>query len=491
MPELLAIDRETHRIRGVLADVGTGSVRIRNTFSVELPENLHDSPGELGSWLRDELRKVGINARQAIVSLPREDVVVRHLDLPPATDDELPELVRFQAAAKSTVSLNQLALDYIPLPTREGATGREVLIATVDQERIRRLKSLGEAAGVDVISVGVSSIATAALVGVLEDDIAHQAGDVSIIIARHGDRVEISLAGQSHLYSTHSTQITTGPSEQSLNAILAEISRSMVALQKRLPVSRVMRCWLVGSDDEDDELGDAVRQRFNCDVRKLDPFRSRSVEMNCTPPAGSHGAYGGPVGLLLAHAAERSEAVDFLNPRRAAEKVDYSRRRRIGALAAAVLLVVSVYAYRAWVMSDLEARTTAATEALNEQDKRNTDMEPKVAVAAVVDEWAAKRVDWLSEADRLAATMNGTERLYLTRLQFGEGLRGERGSITGLGHARERFDVEALNAELVSRPNTEVNATGISDNGRDSEYPERFELDLRLKQPQDAADPTK
>ncbi len=67
----------------------------------------------------------------------------------------------------------------------------------------------------------------------------------------------------------------------------------------------------------------------------------------------------------------------------------------------------------------------------------------------------------------------------------GEGLRGERGAITGNGQARERFDVESLNAQLVSRENTAVNATTIADNGRDTEYPESFELDVRLKVPKD------
>jgi Tfp pilus assembly PilM family ATPase len=487
MPELLAIDREKHRICGVLADVGSDSVRIRNTFSFDLPENLQDSPSELGAWLREELRKAGISARQAIVSLPREDVVVRYLDLPPATDDELPTLVRFQAAAKSTVSLDQLALDYVPLPAREGATGREVLVATVDQDRIRRLKTLGESAGVEVVSVGVSSISTAALVAVLEDEITHEPEDVSIIIARHGDRVEISLAGQRHLYSTQATQITPGQSEQSHNAILAEISRSMVALQKRLPVTRVMRCWLIGSNDEDDGLTDAVQRRFNCEVRKLDPFRTESITMRCRPPADSHGAYSGPVGLLLAQASERAEVVDFLNPRRPHEKVDYSKQKRLAVLVAGVLVVASVFGYRAWLVGDLELRTKAATESWNEQKERNAEIAPKVAVAEVVDEWDAKRVDWLSEANELAATMDGTERMYLTRLQFGEGLRGERGAITGNGQARERFDVESLNAQLVSRENTEVNATTIADNGRDTEYPESFELDVRLKVPKDDA----
>ena len=489
MPELLALDREPHRICGVLADVGSGSVRVRNTFAFDIPEQLQDSP-ELGSWLRDELKNARISAKQAIVCVPREDVVVRHLDLPPVPDDELPQIVRFQAAAKSTVSLDQLALDYLPLPAREGLPGREVLVSTVDQKRIRRLKSLGSDAGVEVQAVGVSSVSAAALVSAAEQQIAHQPGDVSIIICRHGDRVEISLAGERHLYSTHSTQVTPGDSQQSTNAILAEISRSIVALQKRLSDMRVMRCWLIGSKGEDESVGDAVRQRFNCDVRELDPFSGRGIELACEAPTKARGAFAGPVGLLLARETAGAEVIDFLSPRRPAEKVDYTKQKRIGVVAVAALLFVGVFAYRSVVLSGLEEELTSKEQTLEEKKANNKQLAPKVADAGDVDEWYAKRVDWLHEADDLAETIDGTERLYLTSLNFGEGLRGERGAITGGGQARQRFDVEALNAELVSRENTEINAKPINSNGRDSEYPENFQLDVRLKEQQDTQ-PTK
>lgn len=484
MPEILALDREPHRICGVLADVGTGSVRVRNTFAFDIPELLQDSP-DLGTWLRDELRNARISAKQAVVCVPREDVVVRHLDLPPVPDDELPQIVRFQAAAKSTVSLDQLALDYLPLPAREGLPGREVLVSTVDQQRLRRLKSLGQDAGVEVQAVGVSSVCAAALVSAAEQQIAHQPGDVSIIICRHGDRVEISLAGERHLYSTHSTQVTPGESTQSTNAILAEISRSIVALQKRLSNMRVMRCWLIGSKGEDESVGDAVRQRFNCDVRELDPFSGSGIDLACEAPTEARGAFAGPVGLLLARETAGADIVDFLSPRRPPEKVDYSKQKKIGALALVALVLVGVFGFRHWQLGVLQDELDARNGTLAQKKQNNKQLEPKVADAGEVEEWYAKRVDWLHEANDLAETIDGTERLYLTSLNFGEGLRGERGAITGGGQARQRFDVEALNAELVSRENTEINAKPIASNGRDSTYPENFQLDVRLKEPQD------
>ena len=44
-------------------------------------------------------------------------------------DDELPDIVRMQAATKSPTPLDRLRLDFVPLPNR--GEGREVLLATI------------------------------------------------------------------------------------------------------------------------------------------------------------------------------------------------------------------------------------------------------------------------------------------------------------------------------------------------------------------------
>ena len=59
-----------------------------------------------------------------------------------------------------------------------------------------------------------------------------------------------------------------------------------------------------------------------------------------------------------------------------------------------------------------------------------------------------------------------------------------RKTVTAAGHAKERFDVEGLNAELMQRTDLEVNAKPIKNSGRDGDYPQQFDLDLKLKNKQ-------
>jgi hypothetical protein len=486
MSDFIAIDLEPHRICGVEASVERGSVRLRKSFSLEVPESISvDDPQGLGEWLKGELRRQRTSAGQVCISLPREDVIVRHLEVPDVSDDELPDLVRYQSAAKSSIPLDQLTLDFLPLPQRSDATVRDVLVATVHHDRIKRLRTIASAAGLDLQSVGVSSVSTAAIVALEEQRIDHSAGEVSVAIAQHGDRVEISILVEGHLHFTHSTQAMPGTGQQA--PILAEISRSLVALQKRLPDSRVVRCWMVGSPDENDKLGDAIRERFRCEIKQLDPYRSQGVTLDCTPVDELHGAFGGPIGQLVSRSLEVSCAVDFLNPRRPAEKKDYSQIKKLAAVAAIVLLSGAMFGYRYVAVAGLKTKIeeTAKTEA--EQKTLLAELEPQVKVAGSVGEWRSSRVDWLKEADTLVKTLDGTERHYLTKIQFGEGTRKERGTVTASGHAKERFDVEGLNAGLMQRSDLEVNAKPIKNSGKDGDYPQQFDLDLKLKKEETVA----
>lgn len=483
MSDFLAIDLEPHRICGVEASVDRGAVKIRKSFSLDVPESVSaDDPQGLGEWLKGELRRERTSASQVCISLPREDVIVRHLETPDVSDDELPDLVKYQSAAKSTIPLDQLTLDFLPLPRRDDSSVRDVLVSTVHQDRIKRLRAISSSAGLELQSVGVSSVATAGIVALEEQRLDHADGEVAVAVAQHGDRVEISILDDGHLHFTHSTQVMSADGPQT--PILAEISRALVALQKRLPNSRIVRCWMIGSPGENAQLADAIRDRFKCDIKQLDPFQGQGVTLGCKPVDDPHGAFGGPIGQLVSQSLEVSCAVDFLNPRRPAIKKDYSNHKKLAGVALVVVLLVGLFGYRSYLVAGLEKKVAQASKDEKDQRELLKELEPQVKVAESVGEWASSRVNWLEEANGLTESFGGTERHYLTKLQFGEGTRKERGTIAALGHAKERFDVEGLNAELMQQSDLEVTAKPIKNTGRDGDYPLQFDLDLKLKSEQ-------
>ncbi|MGE3999784.1 MAG: hypothetical protein AB7I48_06185, partial [Planctomycetaceae bacterium] len=138
MPRLIAFDWEADYLAGVEADVSGAAVHVRRCFRYDWPEETDppQSAAAWGEWLAEALKGDGISPGEALVVLPREAVVVRTLDLPKVPENELPELVRFQAATKSSTPLDRLALDYLTMPVDEGDAAQQVLMVTVDGERL-------------------------------------------------------------------------------------------------------------------------------------------------------------------------------------------------------------------------------------------------------------------------------------------------------------------------------------------------------------------
>ena len=119
---------------------------------------------------------------------------------------------------------------------------------------------------------------------------------------------------------------------------------------------------MIGSPDENAALADAIRDRFKCDVKQLDPFQGQGVTLGCTPVDDPHGAFGGPIGQLVSHSLEISCAVDFLNPRRPAVRKDYSRHKKLAGVAAVALLLIGMFGYRSYVVAELEKKVERATK---------------------------------------------------------------------------------------------------------------------------------
>jgi Tfp pilus assembly PilM family ATPase len=480
MADVLAIDWNTDRVCGVQADLASGSLRIQSSFSFDVPTTL-SNPAEVGAWLKGELQRARISARSVYLTVPREDVVVRHLELPPVDDNELPELVRFQAASRSTIPLDQLALDYLPMAHREGFQGREVLVASINRQKIRDTRTAFASAGLDLSAVGVSSIAATHLVSETSEEKSAQASELSLIIARHGDRIELSILGHGSLYFSHSTQVDSNDAAQSQSSILADISRSMIALQKRLPDARIARAWILGSPGEDSDLAAAIHERFRCTLHRVDPFSAQGMTVSTEPGDESHAAYAGPIGMLLGRRYESSRTLDFLNPRRATVKRDLTQIRRISVVAAGLVVIIGFYVYRGIHVAGLEAATRDAQEQTTSQKELLKKLGPQVAIAESVDGWAGQNVNWLNESMWLTETMQGTERQYLTQIRLTGGNKTKKGTVTLTGYAKERADAHTLNAELLERKNVDVQAKENNRSGRDGQYEFQFKLDVTLK----------
>ncbi len=188
------IEWSTEGLVGGAIRLEGGKVSLSQTFFIPFTDDRtpERAAADIASELADKTTALGANAA-CVVVVPRETVVVRQLQLPNVPADELPSLVSFQSAAKSSTPTTAIAVDYVPLGGQ--GDGQAVIAVTLDSARVQRIRDLLTRAKLQLVGLEVSPFLIAELVAREEE----QGGtpDVpTLIVAQSGDRVEISILDQ-------------------------------------------------------------------------------------------------------------------------------------------------------------------------------------------------------------------------------------------------------------------------------------------------------
>lgn len=488
MPEVLVVTSDRQRVSALQTSEGEGG-RIAAVWTGEWPEGKTpaQNPEGAGAWLRGEWSSAGFTARSVWVIVPREEVVLRHLELPNAPDEELPDMVRFQAASRSSVPLDQVCLDFIPLARFEGREGRDVLAATFPKTTIESFQKIVTAADRELVGVSFSSHAlgewgeqtdrrhAASLPG-------HEA-DATLVLAWGNSRVDLSVVCGRELTFAHSARIPVTEGGDPTSTVLAEVSRTLVAGQRLRPGLRVDHGWLVGGDAL---LAQALETRLECAFQLIDPIADHPQAAQLKKLQGQ------PIAAALLLGVRHpsiTPGLNFLKPRQPPAKRD-PRKRQIAVAAAAGLLLAFLGAGGGVLR--LQSLDRQIAKLYSEKVERETVVkggQPVLNASATIGDWNLRNINQLQELVSLEGMMPGdTERPYLSEYVFAVGSGDVLAKIGGEGSARTRDHVEALFDDLAVKQGYRVAAKQMTIS-RDPEYQHRYTLDLTV--PKKKAEPAK
>ncbi len=481
MSHTLAFDWEADYLAGIDADVSGESVRVRKCFRIDWPDDadLRKQPVALGKWLTESLRAQGITANEAHVVLPREAIVVRKLDLPNAPDDELPDLVRFQAATKSSTPLDKLTLDFLPLPVQSGDATRQVLMVTVDSPRLRLIRETLAVAGIELLTVGISPVTVGEVVTHLDGEHSTDPRKATLVIFQDAHRVEITTLIQRQVIFSHHTRLAGTDSGGGLKSSIAEINRTVVALSQSLSNVEISEVCLIHPGDSDPAVEEALQSRFGERLHVLDVSQARGVTVGLKTDAATLAAFAPALGALLGHAGPQVSRVDFLDPRRAIIPPNRTRLHMGLGTAAAVLIAGVGYWMFDSYLSDLEAQTQTIEQQVQERDAELRQGMPDLNAASLIGEWVEQNRDPLAVIDEVNRLAPGTDRLYFQQLNTETLTRDAVLRVTGRGYAVSQQDVEQLQ-EVLEDAGFRV-LPSVADRSRvDPDYPYAFELQIEV-----------
>ena len=353
------------------------------------PEIVQSGSAELGGVdaesIKTALGKTGVSGPKGVLVVSRAQALLRELELPAGTADELVAMVRFQVEREMPLPLDQVRYSYIETGRSDGKV--RVQVVAVPRELIDPAVTAVEAAGMKVAGAYVSSFGLLSLYGQSETAaLVEVAGGEAEILVASGGRMELSR---------------TAPLEENFSAqdIAHEIHRTLLSYAAKSPGQEVGKIVLAGEGPDATELAAAVGKLLQRDVAPTGPGNLQTAT-----PAG-----------VCASLLRGVLMPDLLHPPIVVRKFTLTRNHRIGLLAAGVLLMLFIWSQVAIASkrSDLDKKKAL----LSALQPRAAVVTKTVQETQRADQWYRTRNVWIDVLTALRQNLN-TSNLWIVNATF-------------------------------------------------------------------------
>jgi Tfp pilus assembly PilM family ATPase len=403
-------------------------LRVEQMFCVPLPGG--DDPAAAGAALAAALAERKLTKSPALIALPRSQVELKPLTLPPAPDAELPSMVRLQAVREFTSLADDWPLDYLPL-SDDPAAQREVLAAAASPQTMDRASRACAPAGLEAARYVVRPFAAASRFLRTADARQHA---VRLLVDLLPGEADLTVIADRRVVFTRtarmSCDVLAAPDDVKL--VVGEIRRTLAAVHAQLGARRVEAVYLLGASPAHAALCSKLQAELNLPCRAVDPLAGTSIGREVTGELadGSSGRFAALLGALWDEAEAVPPAIDFLHPRRPPPPVRSKRPLVLGAIAAGLLLLLGgALLIRIMVLSSQIKKVQPQadkSELLAKQiTERQKELEP-------YEDWQASDINWLRELATVAGKLPDPDQMILTQLTLsaneraGKALRDSR-----------------------------------------------------------------
>jgi hypothetical protein len=438
-----------------------------------------DDAQVVGRWVGDRLKAAGFPSGKAIVSLPREQVALKRIQLPTIDAGELVDMTRLSIRRDLPFDPETAVIDFVPIGEKDGTT--EVLAVAAPGTLLAWTARAMASAGVDLQGISIRSLGTAALLASLGE---HR-DETSLAIDIAGDSVELSVISNGTIRFSRSPELPELSDPRALaEAVITETRRTWMSYRANQDQQPVSRAILIGDP--------VVCRRARTPIAELLGVEATALDSHPMLDAGDAVELDGvwPLcGLLLPDATQVGR-IDLSSPRKAP---DLAARKRQQVLAAAAMFLIA--AAGAWTIGHqryLARQRDAAS--LQEQARAELPSHDRFRRNELklqhLDRWQSGASDWLGHARHLLSQLPPPQELVLDNFTgnlLAGAVRWTRKDgwsspaevkLILEGEARQRLIADNLRLQLVRDALYEVNSTGAETVGG-KRLPHGFTFTLR------------
>jgi len=375
-------------------------LEVSHAIEIPLEKDLTDE--EIGDKLKEAVQQHGLSRYEAVVVLSRSQSELREIELPPAPNDELPDMVMFKAKSDFASFNDRWLLDYVSLDDDE-AQPRKVLASAIAPEVSQRVEKIIEPTGLKLKQMVLRPFAIMDLLNQKTSD-----GKARLVVNPGDNFTDIVVTKGSHTVSTRSIRIPADRSaDQRSQQLISEVRRTIASSKRQLGGSKVESLVLLDDEKPNRHLVGNLGERLGIAIDVVNPFDDVHRIGQAKDSIDSPWQFSPLLGSMIQQGSDHAPAIDFLNPSRKEEViVDYSRWWLYGSLAALAVVMTLVFAW--WTLHDQKNRIAEKNDRLveikklNEGDDRNPSVDDRLGRIGLIDNWQKVNVQWLDELDAIS-----------------------------------------------------------------------------------------
>ena len=446
MVKRLAIDWDERELRLVAAQCSGSNVKGTDAQVLPIEDNV------LGT-LKAALDGKGLENSETLVAIGRGKAELRELQLPPVPEEELPDMVRFQAGKSFATAGDNAIVDY--LVTSQSESGVEIIAAALGEQELHQLRDLCESNSLVSKRISIRPLAAAALYLVNQE---RYSGNDTVLIDLLSDEAEFVVAREGRVIFVRTVRMPADEAARG-RALAGELKRSLVACGSSGTLERVVLWGSAAVHSEDVKM---LVEATDSKVEVLDPFSLVDVGRNAKSNMPDHvGRLAPLVGLLVADEGGADRLLDFLNPRKRIEQVENPYRRYI--IAAIPLAVAALFGFLIFrQLGSMDDQIESLKAANQQKEKKVKNADQSLARTEMVDQYLDGDVNWLNEIRRLARRAPESEKLILRSISMKNDPRSGGGIMTVEGAVTKPSVIEEFEA-AVRDPNRNVQGDGASE----------------------------
>ena len=414
MVRKLAIDWDERELRLVAAQCSGSNVKVTDARVIPIEDNVLET-------LKAALDGRGMENTETLVAIGRGQAELRELQLPPVPEDELPDMVRFQAGKSFATAGDNANVDY--LVTNRSDSGVEMIAAALGDQELASIRRICESGSLVPKRISIRPLSAAALYLLKQE---RSSGNDTVLIDLLSDEAEIVVARGGRVIFVRTVRMPSAEAARG-RALAGELKRSLVACGSSGTLERVVLWGRAAVHSQDVEM---LVEATDSKVEVLDPFSLVDVDRNTKANMPEHvGRLAPLVGLLVADEAGADRLLDFLNPRKRVEQViNPYRKYVIAGVPVAVAALVAFLIYRQLGALDAQIELLKTTNSQKEKGVKAADV--SIARTEMVDKYLDGDVNWLNEIRRLAVKVPESDKLIVRSLYAVSDTRNGGGSIT-------------------------------------------------------------